>query len=316
MSSWVEDFQVLKNYAELSQAGKLKNTLTVETFIHGLAGWLDTSIAEYTEGAWEAVSRRAVWVYPNELMLTIGTSITPTLSYLNVETHADDKAPLPSTESRKNWSWVYNINGWASDKNFTVEELAILVDRLTQLYGEPKLCLPWVYKVEGAVDEGEDYYSYWDTEDEEHVLYKSFYELAVLIAEDKIGKISPWVLEITDEDGYMSEYSKYSKFRNLVNELEESGEWLVILDEHCAACASGTRTSYYDSDPTWKSKPEFMTWGQNSQDSWLPNGEIYADVWLEEFRHGVDLMQKANKHGFNFEIPSNEDDYTGSVVFE
>lgn len=316
MNSWVESFASLKKYAELSQAGKLANILTVETFIQGLTGWLNTEITEYTEGMWEAISRRAVWVYPNNMTLTIGTDITPTLSYLNKETKAEDKAPLPSTQNPKNWSWVYNVNGWASDRNFTTEELANLIDRITQLYGEPKLCLPWLYRIEQAVDEGEDYYSYWEEGEEPYNIRKSFYELSILLNENKISAISPWVLEITEEDSYMSDYCKYTKFAKLTDDLETSGEWLVILDEHCAACASGTRTSYYESDPKWKTKPEFMTWGQNSQNSWLPNGEIYADVWLEEFKDASDLMQRANKHGFNFEIPEDEDDYTGSVVFE
>lgn len=62
--------------------------------------------------------------------------------------------------------------------------------------------------------------------------------------------------------------------------------------------------------------PEFLTWGQNSQGSYLPDGSICVEVYVDEFKDEKYLAELANKYGFNVPIPENEENSAGYILYE
>lgn len=316
MHIWVESFNKFKEYINLPQSKKVNSSLPAADFVEGLTGWLHTEITEYTEGSSEGVSRRAVWVFDDRWILTLGTDINLTIAGLHDKVDDSLISGLFDSLDDSEWVYNYNVNGWGYTEPLEYENLIWLIEEMSKILGTPKLFLPWEYRIDNAVDEGEDFYSYWDEDDEKHELYKSFYELMVLLSEGKIDKVSPWNIVLVGEDDCMSDYCVYSRFFEVVDELQKSGEWLVIIDEHCAACSRGSRESEIANNPNLKDAPEFMTWGQNSQHSYLPDGQMWAEVMLDDYVWGLKLIRIANKHGFNMDVPQNEDDYAGAVTFE
>lgn len=316
MSNWVESFVKLKSFSEASQAVKVKTPLSDADFVEGLTGWLDTDITEYTEGASEAVSRRAVWVFDDRWIVTVGSELNIVIASLHDKVNPDMKVPLVEDFDETEWVYDEAINGWSYTEPLEYENLIYILNELSTVHGVPKLVLPWEYWIEQTVDQGEEYYSYWDDDEEKLNLRKAFYELMVMLSEGKIVSVSPWETVIVYEDDFMSDYCRYSMFDRMVSELYDSGEWMVILDEHCASCSRGSRESFYSQDEKWRTAPEFMTWGQNSQHSYLPDGRMWTEVYVEDYVWGLKLIRIANKHGFNLPVPENQDEYSSELTFE
>lgn len=316
MNVWVESFTKFKEYLDSPQSVKASHPLSAASFVESLTGWLHTDITDYTEGSSEAVARRAVWVFDDRWLLTLGTEINVTIS--GFQDKVDESSIVDLFEDFDDSEWVYNekVNGWSSTEPLEYENFIYIIEEMSKVFGVPKLFLPWEYRLQNVLDEGEESYSYWDEGEEKHELYKAFYELMMLFDEGKIAKVSPWEITIVGEEDYMSDYCVYSRFFEVVNELQDSGEWLVIIDEHCAACSRGSRESEIANNPALETAPEFMTWGQNSQSSYLPDGQMWAEVMLDDYSWGLKLIRIANKHGFSIAVPKNEDDYSGAVTFE
>lgn len=312
--TWIDSVNRMLEYSSLPQSKKIKNKLDLATVIDSLRGWLDSEITEYTEGSYEGVSRRIVWGFPDGWALTVGYNKVFTLVHLEKEITQSEPLILPSGYDKNKCLFVHSINGWSFFDVLTNQDLIDFIDGLSEIHGTPKLCLPWESWIEQTTDD-EDYVSYW--EDKENLpTRKAFYDLMVFISEGKLQTTVKWEVEISYSDDFLSEYCDYSRFMRLTSELEESGEWLVILDEHCSACASGTRKWAIENNPSLADKPEFLTWGQNSQDTWLPDGTFWAEVWMEDFEDEKKIKTLANKHGFYFDIPETEDDAEGAITFE
>lgn len=313
---WIQAVDTLVKYSGASQSQKAKlKEPTPQTFVTAFRGWLDTEVTEYTEGAYEAVSRRIVWLYPDGYSLTVGSEETFVLSNIDKEMQPNFKNPIPKGYNTKDWTFSKHINGWSNHKNIDDKALTQFINDLSNLHGAPKMILPWESWIEQTTDDDE-YLSYWEDKDESLVIRKAFYDLMCMLNNDKLSNLSPWKVIICEGDAYFSEYSDYSRFVELTSALEETGEWMVVLDEHCAACMSGTRKWMVEENPKLATAPEFVTWGQNSQTAWLPDGTFYADVWIDDFESEKFVKNLANQFGFNFEIPATEEDATGSITFD
>lgn len=311
--SWFESVNRMVEYSGMPQSKKIKNELHLATVIDALRGWLESEITEYTEGSYEGVSRRMVWVFPDNWAVTVGYK-TFTLVHLDKEITSSEPLILPASYQAKDTFFLHAINGWSLHKSLTNQELIDFIDGLTEIHGIPNLCLPWDTWINQTVDDDE-YVSYWDDK-EQLPVRQGFYNLMVLINDSKLQSLVKWEIIICEDDDFMSEYSDYSRFTRLTSELEESGRWMVILDEHCAACSSGTRKYMIEENPALANAPEFLTWGQNSQDTWMPDGTFWAEVWIDGFEAEKEVKILANKHGFFFEIPENEDEAEGTISFD
>lgn len=311
----VEKFLALNGKAKQSQ--KLKHKVDNSVIVEALIGWLNTEITEYTEGSYEAVARRAVWVFPNGYMLTVGTSINPTIAKIETPVSADDAVPFECMDESK-WYYEKSVNGWTRIEGLEPKDLSEFISLLTEEVGKPYLGLPWRNTVDNIADGNYELEWFAEPEDEKYELYKSQIELLNIftVEDSSILKNIPWEVKLGYEDDFMSEYCDYYRFGRLASFLEETGEWIVILDEHCGACSSGTRKSIVESNPKLEGKPEFLTWGQNSQYMYLPNGQISVVVSLYEDSEEKYIKQKA--HDFGLDVGAWEEpdfEASGDVVF-
>lgn len=308
MSEWVTTVNKLIKENTLSQSkkalfektGNYTTKTTPLEVVEAVTGWLNTHITEYTEGAAEGASRRVVWLYDNGWMLVVGNGMYPLITHLEKELTINNKIPIKV----KNSDWVFETatNGWEWwGHDATSEEILELINKLGKHFGTPKLVLPLESRIMNVQDEDEDsYIEYLDEDSENYEISKTFYRFMNFIADKDFDRVSPWEVIICYEDEYMPEYCDYNRFFRMTSELEELG-WMVIIDEHCAACASGTRKYLYESNPEFKDAPEFLTWGQNSQSSWMPDGKIFTEQWLDDENHIKQLIEVAAKHGFEID---------------
>ena len=269
---WVEAAAKLAPI-QVSQSGrkiKRKASIADREMLTVLMGWFDSVVADSTEGPSEAVSRRIVWVFPDSYSLTVGWEIYPTFSHLENNLEEED---VPLSPFEEGWSWDKSVNGWN-----------ILEGRESET---PTLYLPVESYFWGAGEESEeDYVDGWGDDEDAR---RAFHQMITFLKDNLEFKLYGWDVKVCGSDDYIPEFSAYNKFWNLINELEQSDRWIVIADEHCAACCSGTRKSIIEQNPELEGKPEIITWGQNSEYSYYPDGSLVVepfvdDEGLEEFR--------------------------------
>lgn len=281
--------------------------------LNAITGWLNTSVTEYTEGSYEAMGRRIAFLYPNNYTLTLGRDINPTIAHLEEEVKYGSELPFESM-LEENWVHDYKSNGWTRNAELTLEELEQFVSLLAQEAGEPTLILPFEQKLYMIEED-----PWWDEDDESYEDYNTFAKLIELFTEEnrQAAAFAMGIsLVICDDADYMSDYCEFNRFLRMTEALEEKG-WFVNLDEHCAACSSGTRKYWYEENPDKPDAPEFMTWGQNSQNAYLPNGSIWAEVYVYDEKHEYELRKLADEFGVVTDMDVDDEGYepTGSVIF-
>lgn len=313
--SWVEAVDRTEAAVKEIVAGK-KPVLPLPVLVEALTGWLDSDLCEYTEGSYEALARRVVWKFSNEYIVTIGTDITITISHLSEE--FTDASPMPFPESIEPSNWTFNAraNGWERSENLTTEELIEFLQNLADEAGEqPEMLLPLEYKFED-VESLEDMAENYDDND----TWAAMAKLAKIFNDDEelavLQSLSPWNIELIGEEDFMSYYCDWYKFSRFVGFLQDTGKWIVVLDEHCAACSRGSVESEVSANPALKDAPVFMTWGQNSQGAYLPNGTMWAEVYMNEEEDERFIKRHARKFGLDVgEWEGDKFEAEGSVTF-
>jgi hypothetical protein len=292
-----------------TQSEKMQN-LDSPVILNALTGWLDTTITEYTEGASQAFGRRVVFLFNNDYTLTIGTGITPTIAHLNEEIPYDFPLPFESM-LEENWDYSYRINGWSRKEKLSHEDLANFLLMLSEETGEdPTLILPFEWKLEILEED-----PWWDEDDEDYPTWIKLLELFTDENKQKTADTIGLSFIVCDDTEYMSEYCEYSRFERLTEKLEEEG-WFVNLDEHCAACSSGTRKWWQEENAENPYAPEFMTWGQNTQTSHLPDGTFWTEVYMDDEEHEKSLKKLAADFGLDVGAwQEGEFEAEGSVIF-
>lgn len=257
-------------------------------FIGAVSGWLHTDIPEYTEGSYEAVSRRIVWEFPDGYAYVVGWGFPPTIYHMSELLTKESKFPLPQSMSQ-GWEFRVHANGWVNtdeENIWTPASVLSWVEKLASAHGQPKIIFPWGYAWnENVVDQAEDYYEYDEEKYEDTPELnprKLMFRMVTAIGEGKIAAASPWETHFGEEDEGMSYYSDWSRFYRVVRAIEDQKLMIVNLDEHCAACNSGTYEWAVKDDPEMEGENIFLTWGQNSQGSWLGNGFISTEVYFSD----------------------------------
>lgn len=310
--SWTESVSIVDQAVKEMVAGK-KPKVKLSTVTEALTGWTETDLCEYTEGAYEALARRVVWVFESGYTITIGTDITTTISHIDEELTEESPMPFPESIEESNWSFNPSANAWQRSENLTTEELIEFLDNIANEVGEtPKLVLPLEYKFEQDFEDMAEY--------DDAGTWEAMGKLALIFSEPEslkaLQSIVPWELELTDEEGYLPYYCDWSKFSRFTNFLEETGKWMVILDEHCAACSSGSRSAEISANPALKDAPVFMTWGQNSQGAYMPDGTMWAEVYVDEAEDERFLKRNARTFGLNIgEWEGEAFEASGNVTF-
>lgn len=296
--SWIKSVDALAK-GRVSQASRLRGFNAVSA----LTGWHESVVAEYTEGSGEAVARRTVWVFPNGFSLTLGTSIKPSIACLDAEIFEDAGSVLPfECMDENNWLWNYGLNGWQRLNDFSVAEAAEFIECLTAEAGVPFLGLPWQHVLDMIEDDCYQLEDLAEPGSENFEVYRAYIELMNCFMRSRIEgtqKLIPWEIRLGYEDDFLSPYCDYVKFMQFASYLSDEAGWSVILDEHCAACASGTRKAFAENNPDGMDKPEFLTWGQNSQFMYLPDGNISVLVNLYDEDEERFIKQHASDFGFD-----------------
>jgi hypothetical protein len=300
---WIEAVDELKT---LSDAAKSETALSVagrryiasggsERFISAIGEWFNTNIAEYCEGYAESLGRRLLWVFPNQMALVIGADIGVTLTHLTEE--ITDETPLPETCDENNWSFVKYANGWMSNKVYEDDLFLEMLTAFEAEFGTAELVLPWERRLEQAADEDKSDFIWVEEGDEAYAEYNAFYDLLTLINDGKLQHFSKWHIIKSYEDEYMSEFSDYGRFESFTGELSDSKLVILNLEEHCAACSSGTYKDAVASDPEMEGKFVFLTWSQHSQGYVNPAGAINIDSYIDDEDVAAQVEAVALKHG-------------------
>lgn len=312
MATWAENLDKVKS-----------GTATKVEFVDAITHWLGTEIAENTEGMYEAISRRVVWVFPDNYALAVGTNFNPVFYHLSEELSASSILPLPQS-MQNDWHFYPKTNGWgniASGGSFpSAERILSLVELFAKTHGEPKVLLPWGYGwTESVVDQDEDYYNWYadDLAEGEVNIRETMFHLATAVVDGTLSKASPWEFIATDdeEDG-LSYYSDFSKFQRFIARVSEEKLAILDLDQHCAACSNGTYEYAVKDDPELEGKEIFRTWGQNSENMWLGDGSIYVDAYMDNGEVEKQLKIVAEEEGLDMDLEDEEWEPSGSFYYE
>lgn len=278
-NEWCEDVEKVLTMKEPSP----------DLIASAITGWLRTEIAQYTEGRHEAVSRRAVWLFPDGCGLTVGAGYKPVFFHMSEELSKEAVFPMPDYFNTKPWVFAPHVNGWFhNDSTVDVPDgkfLADLLEVLTVKHGEPELCLPWSWSwYDNILDNVDDYVEWGMEPDEGDFNVREFMiKLVLMIKDGSFQKKSSWVINIGDETDWLSDYSDFIRFSKMLGKIEDESLMILDLDQHCAGCSAGTREWAEKDNPKLKGKDIFRTWGQNSEGSWFGDGTIRVEAtWFED----------------------------------
>ena len=307
MTTWAENLDKVVN-----------GTATKVEFVDAITFWLGTEIAESTEGMYEAVSRRVVWVFPDSYALAVGTNFDPVFYHLSEELSEGSPNPLPET-LQKDWLFSSKSNGWSNIENGgdfpAAESILNLVELFAKTHGEPKVMLPWGYLwTDSIVDQADE--DDWSTDEGEVDIQETMFHLATAETDGTLAKVSPWELESTDEDDGLSYYSDFSKFQRFIKKVSEGKIAILDLDQHCAGCCSGTYENAVQDDPELEGKEIFRTWGQNSENMWLGDGSICVEASIENPELEKQLLKVAKEVGLDMGIDDENWQASGSFAYE
>lgn len=298
-----------------------KGTASQTEYIHAITHWLQSEIPQNTEGMYESISRRAVWVFPNNYAFAVGTNFNPVFYHLTMP--ISDESTLPFDDFNSEWSYARQANGWRYDgvgnSCLPPEKIAHFIEIFTTKYGVPSLVLPWHTSwTEQITDQGEEYYEDWEDEPGSlNNLREMMYKLATMATNGTLVNHSPWSTQIVDEEEALSQYSDYSKFKKLVSVIEERKIAILDLDQHCSGCGSGTYEYAIQEDPELEGKPIFRTWSQNSEWMWLGDGSIFLEVYMDDEVAEKEIKKAALELGFDFDLDENgEPEISGSISYE
>jgi hypothetical protein len=312
-SNWRESVAKLERTLEDLKAGKqplISPQLTLEAFL----GYLDSDLCKSTEGSYDAYSRRFAWVFDNGYILTVGTGINPTISHLEQEFNENSPMPFGENVIPENWNFDPYANGWERKEALTSEDLIDFLANLAIEAGDqPTFIIPLLWKLD-------DIESYEDLIDDDYPDYETFYKLGSILNDEEslnlIAGIFGWGIEITDEGEYMPYYCQAEKFNRFTTFLENTNKWIVVIDEHCAACSRGSTDEIISHNPELKDAPVFMTWGQNSDWSHKPNGTFWAEVYInDEAKDEKFIRDNARAFGLDVDAWAGEEEFSGSVIF-
>jgi hypothetical protein len=309
MTSWAKNLKKVKT----GKATKVE-------FVDAITHWMGTEVAASTEGMGEAVSRRAVWLFPDGYALAVGANFDPVFYHLSKELPVGSMIPLPQSR-KKNWLFASRINGWTysgvGGRFPKAAETLALVDLFSANHGEPKLLLPWAFHwVESITEQGEDYYD-WDESEDGVNKRKIMSSLATAIEDGSVAEACPWEFLLGSEEDGISHHSDFSKFQRFIEKVEEAKIAILDLDQHCAACSNGTYEDAVASDPELAGKEVFLTWGQNSEGKWLGDGSVYMESgYIDNPEFERQLKQLAQDEGLDMGLDDKNWEPSGSFAFE
>lgn len=260
---------------------------TVVDVVNTVTGWLKTDLVTYTDGMWEPMGRRVIWLFPDGWMFNVGTYFAPVFQHKDTLIEPGTNFPMPDYFNTEGWEFSPYINGWrntgAETDIIDAERIVELVEAFTVEHGEPMLALPWEYMYYGYyLEQGEDEAADEFYVDEETGLNTKqlMLDMIKLVDSGKLTEQSPWEVKVGNDGDWLSEHCDFTRFVNLTRQIREKSIAILDLDQHCAGCSSGTEEYAVKENPKLEGKPTFRTWEQNSQTSYTGDGALLIEVRL------------------------------------
>jgi hypothetical protein len=236
-----------------------------------------STLRQEVTGCWmvrEALSFRVVFFFKDDSILTVSAD-----GHIWLEEKTSD--------SKNSDNWTSGVRRGVYVPSAPVKNLTDFVINTIQERGKPKLILPW-----------ED----WDcvsdqfarSADEEQIaLCRKFEEEVVNFANSEIWS----ECEFTYGEDCLPADCDYVDFEALVEDLAEEN-WIVVWDECCGPCASGSIQDAKESEPDKAASPAFVIYGQNADNYFYSDGSINDYMFsADELGKGREL-QLAQIHGF------------------
>jgi hypothetical protein len=235
---WKQAVEYLSSAVEAPESNW--RNLEYPVVLNALTGWLNSSLTEgYSESAYEAFSKRVVFLFNNDYTLTLGTGITPTIARLSKEITRDQSLPFEGMLA-ESWDYVRAVNGWRRRENLSNEDLDNFLITIAEEVGEfPTLVLPLKSEIEELPYLKEDNHGLLKSSKD----YPTWIRFLDLFTEEKMQKTIDTLglsLIVCDNDEYVSEHCDKSRLLSLKSKLywDESSDlslakrdWLEAFDE-------------------------------------------------------------------------------------
>ena len=228
----------------------LHGNATKRQFVLAVTGWQDVVEGELDDTTMEfAVSRRTVWKFPTGMCLVTSPRYAPHISDLNKRVEYDPPAPV-SCENHHKWLSEIYVNGWRPAENpispASVDEILDALDDMETVNGTPELIIPWInsWASNNAAAEDLDAYGLQGLSGtpDRLLLLQSVQVMFKLAIEGELDKQSPWRIEYTPEEAYMSPHCGYMEFKGLLDEVEKRQMAIVVRN----ASLRATRDPAYE----------------------------------------------------------------------
>jgi hypothetical protein len=271
------------------------------------------------------LGKRFVFLFPNGWMLTLPNDAPSVITHHTEEISEDNpmfKTIMGDIFDPEQWDYKKAINGWhrANFQAFEDEpsETITIINRLTALWGKPKLIIPLLDHIEKITDDEEHYLEKIEEtkssgETETASAQKLLLQAFKMLKEGSLQRHSPWEVATEYGSSYIASWSAAGRIYALASELEDSEKWFVSLDEHCGSCMSGTRKWFNESYPDRTEYDEFVTWGQSSEEEWFADGSTRVNIYV----YGdalKNLTPYLVKYGFVAEEDLNNFDYNAEHI--
>ena len=238
--------------------GMFVKALTTPPFPEDVWG-ADTVVGKRVVAHFEASDLMVTATYTGEL-----TIARPQGEGLKFE--LPDTFPAVKMENRHKWLWSADLKAWLSQMKIADEEV---VRQMQEVYGTPVILLPWSRLVEDTENSLEVDEDAGEAAEVTKLLLSAFDEYS-----DQAQPTSSVEVKLIDNDEFMPPQCGFSRFMQMVSELQERG-WFIMWDECCGTCAGSTRRSALESGEITEDTPEFILWSQNAEGVFGPEGAVY-----------------------------------------
>lgn len=214
------------------------------------------------------------------------------------------------------WQWVEGAHSW---KCLETERFLELNNDLKATHGSPHLVLPWMGALDLFLENREEYAGEYeeeiiddeleDDENQEAInAVASFDFLAGLDLEDSSSVVHSGLLTVEHQESHLPPQAAYFRFFRMLEELEDE-DWIVLYNECCGPCASGSLKDIRDEEPDKVNWPSFVVWEQSPENDYQANGEIKVDHYCDNIESEAPVLRKiAKKYGFQVRKKKHDND--------
>lgn len=260
---------------------------------------------------------RAVFTFDSGLRLTWagdGNGSDPDLLQIWHESDVADACPVQG-----DFSWNTLTQTWEGYADARIV-VAAVNDAISK-YGLPRLVLPWEFLAAGEwveslvplFEQAPDLESTLASAADISYITEALEEIdaetdgdaafIALVAAVIVGGVrvpqewgsAPAVLSAGDKN--IPPNSPLARFYRFMNAMEERGDWVIVWDECCRMCFTGTYQMLLANQGLEDGAPALILYGQNAQMYWRPDGTLRYEFYLANHEEAKVVAIEAVKAG-------------------